>query len=206
MKIKSTVALALIALGTTALLASAQDNNDGPPGGGGPGGPGEPGGPGGHHGPPPLPIVMVLDANHDGVIDADEIANASAALKRLDKNGDGQLTALEFLPPLPPDAPEDAPRPPLPLIIKVLDGNGDGVIDASEIANASAALKKLDKNGDGRLTPDEFMGLPPQRPGGQSGRGGRGHGPGGDGFDMPPGPPPDGGDGNNPPPGPPPGQ
>ena len=206
MKIKSTVALALIALGTTALLASAQDNNDGPPGGGGPGGPGEPGGPGGHHGPPPLPIVMVLDANHDGVIDADEIANASAALKRLDKNGDGRLTAAEFLPPPPPDAPRDAPRPPLPRIIKALDANGDGVIDAGEIANASAALKRLDKNGDGRLTPDEFMGPPPQRPGGQGGPGGQGQGPGGDGFDMPPGPPPDGGDGNNPPPGPPPGQ
>ena len=33
MKIKNTLALALLALGTTALLASAQDNsNDGPPG------------------------------------------------------------------------------------------------------------------------------------------------------------------------------
>jgi hypothetical protein len=35
------------------------------------------------------------------------------------------------------------------------------VIDADEIANAPAALKKLDINGDGRLTPDEYR---PQRP------------------------------------------
>ena len=35
---------------------------------------------------------MALDANHDGVISADEIANAPAVLKTLDKNGDGQLT------------------------------------------------------------------------------------------------------------------
>src|SRR6187402_65445 len=37
------------------------------------------------------PLVAVLDANHDGVIDQTEISQASAALKQLDKNGDGQL-------------------------------------------------------------------------------------------------------------------
>ena len=92
MKMKNTIALALLALGTTALLASAQDNNnDGPPGGGQPG-PGM-----GGHRPPPPAIIGALDANHDGVIDADEIANASAALKKLDKNGDGKLTPDEFM-------------------------------------------------------------------------------------------------------------
>src|SRR6516162_11836697 len=90
-------------LGTSALLAGAQDNNDGPP----PGGPGGPGGPGRHHRPPPLPIVIALDANHDGVIDANEIANASAALLTLDKNSDGVLTTNEYLPPFPKDAPAD---------------------------------------------------------------------------------------------------
>src|SRR5271157_3264198 len=39
------------------------------------------------HQRPPLPIVTALDTNHDGVIDANEIANAPAALKTLDKNG-----------------------------------------------------------------------------------------------------------------------
>jgi hypothetical protein len=58
-------------------------------------------------------------------------------------------------------------RPPLPLIVRALDANGDGIIDASEMANAVAALKSLDKNGDGQLTEDEFLGPPPggDRPG-----------------------------------------
>ena len=197
MKLKHTIAVALLTLCAMALTASAQDNNnDGPPPGGfGPGGEG-PGGPGRHHRPPPLPIVLALDTNHDGIIDAGEIANAPAALSAL-TNSDGVITTNEYLPPLPKNAPPHAHRPPLPLIIKALDANGDGVIDATEIANASAALKTLDKNGDGVLTPDEYIGLPHHRPP-QGGFGGNGNeaggpppdgGPGGD--EGPGGPPPD---------------
>lgn len=56
--------------------------------------------PEGHRRPAP-PIVAALDANKDGVIDADEIANAATALLTLDKNGDGQLTADEVRPARP---------------------------------------------------------------------------------------------------------
>jgi Ca2+-binding EF-hand superfamily protein len=206
-KLMKSTLLALLALSAAALTAGAQDNNnnDGPPPGGGFGGGPGPRGPGGHR-PPPLPLVLALDTNHDGVIDAAEIANASAALLTLDKNGDGVLTTNEYLPPLPKDAPPNAPRPPLPLIVKALDANGDGVIDAAEIANASAALKTLDKNGDGVLTPDEYIGRPPHRGGNHRPDGGFGGGnAGGNGMndlpgdDRPAGPPPD-----DAPPGPPP--
>jgi len=180
MKTKMKITVALLALGASALLANAEDDNGGSP---------PPNGPGhGRHHPPSLPLVLALDTNHDGVIDSNEIANASAALKTLDKNGDGQLTTNEYLPALPANALKDAPRPPLPAVVKALDANGDGVIDANEIANAPAALKTLDKNGDGKLTPDEFIGPrphlgPPPGPNGDAANG-----------DQPPGdqmPPPD---------------
>jgi hypothetical protein len=68
------------------------------------------------------------------------------------------------------------PRGPKPPLIEALDPNNDGVIDQQEIANASAALQKLDKNGDGKLTLEELR--PPQRegepgPGGPHGQGSR---------------------------------
>jgi hypothetical protein len=188
MKLKYTMALALTALGAVALIASAQDSNDGPPPGGGPDGPGMGGGPRHHH--PPLPLVLALDTNHDGIIDAAEIANASAALLTLDTNHDGVLTTNEYMPPWPKNLPPGAPRPPVPLIVKALDTNGDGVIDAAEIANAPAALKTLDKNGDGVLTRDEYLGKRPGPPPGE-GREENDDGAGG--------PPPDGAPDNAPP-------
>ncbi len=201
-------------LGTFALAANAQDDGGGgPPGGGGPtGGPGGFGG----HGRPPLPaIVRALDANHDGIIDSNELANATAVLKSLDKNGDGQLTRDEYLgarPNRPPqdgngpgggdtnavssDGPQGPPpgadrmgggghrHPPIPALVRALDVNNDGIIDSNEIANASAALKTLDKAGTGQLTRDEFMGPRPNRPPQDSG------GNGNDAGGPPDGPPP----------------
>jgi hypothetical protein len=66
-------------------------------------------------------------------------------------------------------------------LMAALDTNSDGTIDATEIANASAALKKLDKNSDGKLTPDE---LRPARPDGR-------RGPPPQGGERPPNPSPD---------------
>jgi hypothetical protein len=194
------IILTTIALGGMAFAACAQDDwTNTPPQQGRPGS-----GPGRHH--PPIPaIVLALDTNHDGVIDASEIANASAELLTLDKKGDGRLTWDEYMgkrPGSPPDSnngdagtpPDGAPamapddgtnappqggpgfgpgrhHPPIPAIVLALDVNHDGVIDASEIANAPAELKTLDKNGDGRLTRDEYMGKRPGPPP-QDGNGG----------------------------------
>lgn len=50
------------------------------------------------------PIFRALDRDQDGVISADEIANATVALKTLDANGDGRLTPDEYRPPRPGEA------------------------------------------------------------------------------------------------------
>jgi hypothetical protein len=200
MKNKMTTALAVLALGASAFVASAQEDTNTVPDGAPPGRHG--------HRPPPSPLIEALDVNHDGVIDSNEIANASAELLTLDKNGDGKLTQDELRPQRPPqngghqsgdDQPPGPPpnggqddnaaqsdgdhhgqggpdgmkgHRPMPPVMQALDVNHDGVIDADEIANAPAELKTLDKNGDGKLTQDELRPpRPPQDGGGDSGDG-----------------------------------
>jgi EF hand domain-containing protein len=192
MKTTLKVILTILTLGAAGFVAQAQDDG-GPPDGG------PQGGQGFHHRPPPLPLARALDVNHDGIIDSNEIANASAELLTLDKNGDGQLTKDEYLPPHPPGADSNF-HPPRSPLVEALDVNHDGIIDASEIANAPAELLTLDKNGDGQLTPDEYRPHRPHRPPGPP--------PGGDDSsnDGPPGPPPGGDLPDGGPPGPPPNQ
>ena len=114
---KTKILIIALGLGVTALLVAqdaprAGDGGWRPPGGR-------------HHRPPPPAIIAALDANHDGVIDAAEIANASTLLMTLDKNGDGKLTPDEFVGPRPegpggpppegaegPEAGSPPPRPP----------------------------------------------------------------------------------------------
>jgi hypothetical protein len=59
------------------------------------------------------PIIGALDANHDGVIDATEIANASTALQTLVKNDDGSISLRDLRPARPEGADQEgAPRGP----------------------------------------------------------------------------------------------
>jgi hypothetical protein len=264
MKLKHLTAVAL-ALGLSGLGALAQQD-DGPPQGPPPDGAnqGPPDGMPPQGGPRrgfrrPPPIIAVLDTNRDGIIDADEIANAPTALKTLDRDGKGYLTMMDVMGPPPrrggmgmqgqgfgpgpgqgpgpqggqgPDGgqgpgmgPDGGPPPGppegtngvaggpgpgrgmrrVPPVFAALDTNHDGKIDASEIANASAALKTLDKEGTGQLTVMELLGPPPRRGMGMGPGGGPGFGPGpgqGPGPDGGQGPGPDGGQGpDGPPPG-----
>lgn len=121
MKNKTKAIVGLLVLGTSAWVLMAQGDGNAPREGGRPPQRGGPGGPGreGQRPPPPPPVIGVLDADHDGVIDAKEIANASKALLQFDENGDGQLTREELRPPLPPEGADGPPpgegegRPPL---------------------------------------------------------------------------------------------
>ena len=102
MKTSLKALILLAALGSATLLIAQEFR----PPQHGPGGPEGPGGPG--HRPPP-PVIGALDENHDGVIDANEIANASRALLRLDRNGDGKLTPDELHPPRPDGVGPEGP-------------------------------------------------------------------------------------------------
>lgn len=159
----------LLVLGTAlALGTAAVAQTEAPPPG--PRGPhGRKGGPGRG---PMHPVIRVLDADHDRVVSATELANAPTALRTLDTDGDGIVAATELRPGRPanaPTPPADAPaRPPRdvaprgtdPLML-ALDANADGALSAAEIANAVKSLQALDANADGALTLDELRPLPP---------------------------------------------
>lgn len=189
MKTTLTLTLAL----ATAFAAFAQPGNINAPAGGhrGFGGPGGPRGMGAPAGPPP--IFLMLDADRDGALSAAEIATVSAALTKLDKNGDGQLTPDEVCigpegqgPGRRPDrgtnqvarmdAGAERPQHP-PMLMVLFDTDRDGVISAAEITAAAGVLAKLDKDGDGQIVLGELrpagMGGGPRGMG--SGRGGPRH-------------------------------
>lgn len=68
-------------------------------------------------------------------------------------------------------------RPMVPPLFAALDANSDGTIDETEISQAAANLKKLDKNGDGKITQDEIGNRPGRGPGGPGGQEGGPRGP-----------------------------
>lgn len=108
-----------------------------------------------------MPVLTALDVDEDGVISAVEISNAAVALRTLDRNHDGKLSAeecglrMKSDPPVIKRARVGFMR--LHPVLAVLDVNHDGEIDASELRNASARLSALDQNDDGKLTVDELL-------------------------------------------------
>lgn len=109
---KTTIILgrAALALAITATALTAQDGERRPRGERPP--PREEGGPQGERGrmPPPPPLLAALDVNRDGVIDSAEIDGAPAALRKLDKDGDGKLSPKELRPTRPEGEPGKPPQ------------------------------------------------------------------------------------------------
>ena len=90
-------------LATLSMSSHVQAQRGGQRGGeGGPRGGQRGGAEGGQRGRqrPASPMMMALDADKDGKLSAEEIANAATALKTLDKNKDGVLDSNELAPTL----------------------------------------------------------------------------------------------------------
>jgi len=120
------------------------------------------------------PVLKVIDADHDHVITAAELAKASAALLTLDKNGDGKLTRDEAGISMaafrgrggeragePPQTP--APGPTAEDLLSMLmtfDKNQDGKLQRSEVPDRQAGIfERGDTNGDGVLDGPELRKL-----------------------------------------------
>ena len=108
-------------------------------------------------------VLSVLDTDQDNVISAAELQNAPAALRTLDRNHDGFLSAEECGLKLASDlSPDQAGRTRLAFmrvhpVLAALDANRDGLISEDEMRNAARALRSLDANRDGKLTEREVL-------------------------------------------------
>lgn len=144
-----------LAVGVAAGLAWAQERGQRGPGPGG------------------SPLFQALDANHDGVIAADELSNATALLGSLDRNQDGALGVDEFRPAFGPggregrgprggrggEPGETAPTSPDGLVAALMafDANADGTLAWAEVpARMQGLFDRADADKNGQLTEAEL--------------------------------------------------
>ncbi len=142
------------------------------------------------------PVMAALDADKDGELSAEEIENATAALKKLDKNDDGKLDRTELRPqfdgrpggaggpqrPAGPGGPGGPQRPGGPQtaedFVKRLmgfDANEDGKVDADELPDQmKRILDRVDANEDGVIDEEEIKAMVERISRGGGGRGGPG--------------------------------
>jgi len=111
-----------------------------------------------------LAVLRALDTDRDFALSPAEIANAPAALRRLETNHANKLTPEECGLHIDPSSMPPAVAAQLHQrfmsdhpVLAALDADHDGELSASEIDHAAAALKTLDRDHDGYLTADELV-------------------------------------------------
>ncbi|MFM8262358.1 MAG: EF-hand domain-containing protein [Pirellula sp.] len=124
-----------------------------------------------------MPLFKALDADGDGQFSASEIENASKSLLKLDKNGDGVLSAEEMRPdpsqmpmfagPNGPGRPGEGGAPGAPgqgaspemmkRMFENRDQDKDGKLSGDEIPpQMRERLSNMDTNGDGAIDKTEM--------------------------------------------------
>lgn len=119
--------------------------------------------------------LMAFDRNHDGKLERSEVPERMQGLfDRADTEKKGVLTPNQIRKVAEEDNEKRADPEPYPGYAKrsriaymrrfpvnnALDANHDGEVSASEIENAPAELRTLDRNGNGKLTEDEVTADP----------------------------------------------
>lgn len=158
--------------------------------------PGE-GGPGGREGREggrfrmPNPLADAIDKDKNGELSADEIADAVAALKALDKNNDGKIDMMEMRPNFEgmgregmgrggfggPGGEGGAEGAQMVERLLEMDANKDGKLQKDELPERLQSMfARGDKNSDGVLDKEEMMATVRDRVGGPGGPGAPGGG------------------------------
>ena len=167
-------------LATLSMSSHVQAQRGGQRGEGGPRGGQRGGAEGGQRGQRPAsPMMTALDANKDGQLSAEEIANAATALKTLDKNQDGVLDSSELTPTRGGQGGAQGGRS-SQMVERIMarDTDGDGKVSREE-AGESRFFDRMDADSDGFVTKAEIENMAQQFGGGRRGGGGRGAGGGG---------------------------
>ena len=132
---------------------------------------------------PASPMMTALDANKDGKLSAEEIANAATALKTLDKNKDGVIDANELAPTRGPSGQGGAQGGRTSQMVERImarDTDGDGKVSKEEAGEQMGRFfGRMDADSDGFVTKAEIENMAQQFGGGRRGAGGRGAGGGG---------------------------
>ncbi len=104
-----------------------------------------------------LLVLRALDVNHDGILAAEEITQASNRLSVLDRDRDGALTAHEcgFREDFANGTPDQYMR--VHRIHRALDADGNSVISPAEVGAAPSALRVLDLTQDGQIDAYELL-------------------------------------------------
>lgn len=100
------------------------------------------------------PMLTAFDTDKDGTLSTTEINGATAALLKLDTNGDGKIEPGEFCPAGGRGWGLGLGRGAAgcPGALALFDTDKDGSISAAEAQAAPAALKALDTDGDGKVS------------------------------------------------------